>query len=67
MMIVTPKRYYTFMIDPELIDALKEAKTELGMSEGLQIRLALKDWFAKHDVTVKKKSERKRAGTRKRP
>jgi hypothetical protein len=61
---VTPKRYYTFMIDPELVDALKEAKEITGLSEGGQIRQALKEWFKKHGVAVKKTSG-KRALTRK--
>jgi hypothetical protein len=62
---LTPKRYYTFMIDQELIDALKEAKQATGFSEGEQIRRALKDWFAKNRIKVKK-PERKRAINRKR-
>jgi hypothetical protein len=31
---VSPKRYYTFMIEPEMIDALKEGKDVTGLSEG---------------------------------
>jgi hypothetical protein len=59
-----PKRYYTFMIDPELIDALKEAKELTGLSEGAQIRQALKVWFAKRGGKVKKSPPRPRARTR---
>jgi hypothetical protein len=63
---VTPKRYYTFMIDPELVEALKDAKGRSPeLSEAAIIRQALRDWFEKHGVKVK--SGRKRAGTRKRP
>jgi hypothetical protein len=52
------------MIDPELIDALKEGKRVTRLSEGAQIREALIEWFEKKGVKVK--SERKRAVTRKR-
>jgi hypothetical protein len=63
MWTVTPKRYYTFMIDQELIDALKVAKEETGFSEGLQIRLALRDWFTKQGVTVNKTTSARRRAT----
>jgi hypothetical protein len=63
---VTPKRVYSFMIDHELDAALKAVKERDGVSEGEQIRRALKDWFAKKGVHIGK-AERKRAVTRKRP
>ena len=56
---VTPKRYYTFMIDPELVGALKDAKDRSPeLSEAAIIRQALRDWFAKHDVPVEKRTAR---------
>jgi hypothetical protein len=60
---VTPKRYYTFMIDPELADALRAAKDESPeLSEASIIRQALRDWFKKHGVKVKRAARtRKRA------
>lgn len=61
---MSPKKYYTFMIDPDLAEALKAAKQRDGMPEGEQIRRALKAWFSRRPVM---KSERKRAVTRKRP
>jgi len=61
---VARKRYYTFMIDPELADALKAGKTVTGHSEGHQIREALKDWFERVGVTVK--PGRRRPQTRRR-
>ncbi len=66
---MSPKRYYTFMIEQELIDALKAGKDVTGLSEGGQIRQALKAWFAKQEIPVKattKKTERKRVAARKR-
>ena len=63
---MTPKRYYTFMIDPELADALREAKDQTpDLSEAAIIRQALRDWFAKHGIAIKK-SERRRASRPKR-
>jgi hypothetical protein len=60
---VTPKRYYTFMLEPELLEALKAAKDQdPERSEAGIIRQALREWFKKHGVTVK--SPNRRAGTR---
>lgn len=63
---MTPKRYYTFMIEPDLADALKRAKAlDPEVSEGSLIRRALREWMERHGVM--KKADRKRAVTRKRP
>jgi len=59
---VTPKKYYTFMLEPELIEALKRGKDVSGKSEGAVIREALVDWFDKNGVKVK--SAKRRAQTR---
>lgn len=62
---MTPKRYYTFMIDPELVDALRQAKDQSPeLSEAGIIREALRDWFAKHGVKVKKRATRARSRTK---
>jgi len=63
---VTPKRYYTLMMEPELLAALKAAKEKTGLSEGAVIRLALRAWLRKEGVQVKKKTARRRSDTRKR-
>lgn len=61
---MTPKRYYTFMIDPELAEALRDAKAQTPeLSEASIIRQALRDWFTRHGVKVKK-PERKRPASR---
>ena len=60
---MTPKRVYSFMIDPELAEALKEIKERDGISEAEQIRRALRAWFTEKGVM---QTERKRASTRKR-
>lgn len=58
---MTPKRYYTFMIDPELVEALRDAKSRSPeLSEAAIIRQALRDWFARHGVKVKKRTARTR-------
>lgn len=61
---MTPKRLYSFMLDPELNAALKKAKQHGELSEAGIIRQALRDWFIKHGVTVK--APTRRAGTRRR-
>jgi len=60
---VTPKRLYTFAIDPDLDDALKRYKADHGVGESEQIRRALRTWFEKRGVI--KKAQGKRAVTRK--
>jgi hypothetical protein len=53
---VTPKKYYTLMLDEELIAALKEAKSRsTELSEGAIVRQALREWFDRNGVAVKKK------------
>lgn len=59
---MSPKRYCTFMIDPELLDALKNAAgARPELSEAGLIREALRDWFSKHGVKVKQTASRPRA------
>jgi hypothetical protein len=60
---LTPKRLYTFAIDPDLADALKREKARTGIGESEQIRRVLRRWFQRKGVI---KTERKRATTRKR-
>ncbi len=62
---MTPKKNYSFMIDPELAEGLKVLKRRDAASEGESIRRALVDYFKKKGVTVK--ADRKRGVTRKRP
>lgn len=61
---MTPKKLYTFAIDPDLADALKRVKERDGVGESEQIRRALRNWFERKGVI--RKAERKRAVTRKR-
>jgi hypothetical protein len=56
---------YTFMLDPDLLAALKVAKEREDKSEGAIVREALREWFERNGVKVK--SDRKRVATRKRP
>ena len=61
-----PKRYYTFMIDPELLEALKAATASRPeLSEAALVRQALREWFDRNGVKVKK-TGRKRPASRKR-
>jgi hypothetical protein len=59
---MTRRRKYSFYIEDEQAGALKAIKERDGVLESEQIRRALNDWIHKKAV----KSERKRAGTRKR-
>ena len=60
---MTPMRGYSFMIDAGLAEALKTVKERDGISEGEQIRRALRVWFQEKGVM---KPERKRVAARKR-
>jgi hypothetical protein len=63
---LTPKRYYTLMIEPELLDVLKAAKARLPeMSEAAIVRQALREWLDRNGFKASK-PERKRASTRRR-
>lgn len=58
------RRKYSFYIDDEQSDGLKLVKERDGILESEQIRRAINDWLDKKGV---RKTERKRAPTRKRP
>ena len=61
---MSPKQYYTFMIDPDLREALRRAAAvDPEVSEGAILRRALRAWL---EATGIIKAARKRAGTRKR-
>jgi predicted DNA-binding protein len=61
---MSPKRPYTFHIDPELADGLKALKEKHGTAESESIRRAIAAYLEQQGVM---KTDRKRAGTRKRP
>lgn len=47
------KRYYTFMIDPDLAETLKRLKKRDGIPESEQIRRALRAWFKRQGLSKK--------------
>jgi hypothetical protein len=55
----------TFRLETEIMAALAAIRDRDGMPVSEQVRRALKQWIEAKGVKVK--SERKRAGTRKRP
>jgi len=61
---MSPKKLYSFAIDPDLAEALKRVKARDGIGESEQIRRALRLWFEENGEI---KTDRKRASTRKRP
>jgi hypothetical protein len=60
---MTPRRRYTFFIDPDQRAALAAIKVRDGISESEQIRRAVTAWIASKGITA----GRKRAVTRQRP
>jgi hypothetical protein len=60
---MSPKKLYTFAIDPDLAAALKREKARTGVGESEQIRRILRRAFQRKGII---KTERKRAVTRKR-
>lgn len=62
---MSPRKRYSFWINDVQAAGLKKIKKSRDISESEQIRQALTDWLEKHRVTATR-TERKRAGTRKR-
>jgi predicted DNA-binding protein len=62
---MTPKKLAAYRLDTELIEGLEQVKAKTGAPIAEQVRRAIKAWLASNGVAVQK-SERKRAGTRKR-
>lgn len=60
---MSPKKAYTFMIEPDDADALKRIKERDGINESEQIRRGLKLWL---EMKGELKTERKRVAARKR-
>ena len=63
---MTPRirKLFTFPIDAELDAGLREVERRDGVSKAEQIRRGIRMWLESTGVM---KSDRKRAGTRKRP
>lgn len=59
------RKLYTFPIDADLADGLKQLKERDGVSEAEQIRRGIRMWLESRGII--EKAERKRAATRKRP
>lgn len=58
---VSPKKLYSFFIDPELLAGLRVIKDRDGIGESEQIRRAVAEWLKKAGVT---KTAPRRAPTR---
>ena len=61
---MTPRRKYSFYIDDQQAEGLKQIKERDGVLESEQIRRAIDGWLQNKGV-VKQKSRSKRAVTRK--
>lgn len=59
--LVSPKKLYSFYIDPELLEGLRDIKAKDGVPESEQIRRAIKIWL---DQKGSRKAAPRRAPTR---
>ena len=57
------KKQTAFRIDPDILQGLQEIKSRVGIPMSEQVRRALRAWLEQQEV---RKTERRRAGTRKR-
>jgi len=60
---VTPRRRYTFFIDPELEAGLKELKRRDGTPESEAVRRAIAEYLERRRVAVKSDRKREPPGT----
>ena len=67
MTYVGPRRRHTFFLDEALATGLKRLKERDGIPESEAVRRAIAGFLADRHISVDTQSERKRAGTRKRP
>jgi uncharacterized heparinase superfamily protein len=61
---MSPKQRFPVMLEPEQVAALREIEARTGARISEQIRRAIDDWLAKHGD---RKTDRRRASTRRRP
>ncbi len=59
------KKLFTFPIDADLAEGLKQVKERDGISEAEQIRRGIRMWLESRGIVTK--AERKRVAPRKRP
>lgn len=65
---VVVRRRANFYLDEALLQGLKELKSRVGIPESEAVRRAVAEYLERHaHAVVEKKTERKRAATRKRP
>ena len=62
---MTQKALTALRIDPDLLEAMRELKERRGVPVTTQFELAARAWL-KREYGISVKSERRRAGTRKR-
>ena len=62
---MSPKKYYSFMIDPEMAEALKTVKERDGVAESEQIRRGIAMWLKTKGVSVKETASRRSGKRRK--
>jgi len=63
---MSPKELTAFRVDPHIMEGLRQVKDRDGIPLSVQVHRALEVWLNSKGVT-QRKTERKRAATRKRP
>ena len=63
---MSPKEPTALRIDVDLMNAMRDLKEHKGIPVTAQLEMAVRDWLKNEHGIVVKKSDRKRAGTRKR-
>jgi hypothetical protein len=64
---MSPKQPTALRIDVDLMNAMRDLKDQKGIPVTTQLEMAVRAWLKNEYGIVVKKSERKRAATRKRP
>ena len=64
---MSPKELTAFRIDVDLLEAMRRVKDEDGIPVTTQIEKAVADWLQRRGVKLKKKADRGRVATRRRP
>jgi len=63
---MSPKETTALRLDLDLLAAMRNLRETEGIPVTTQIEMASREWLRKRGIIVKKKADRKRAGTRKR-
>ena len=63
---MSPKQLTAFRVEPEILEGLRQVKDRDLIPMSVQVDQALRMWLKSRGIQLEKKTDRKRAGTRKR-